>query len=372
MIRTKLLKVAQHGLKILGAEQAHDITISALKAGLHPTAGTPDDPRLGVRILGRKFPNPVGIAAGFDKNAQVYNAMYNMGFGFAEAGTVTPLAQKGNAKPRVFRLPKHGAIINRYGFNNEGMEACLENLKAEPPQGILGINVGANKLTEDKAADYVTCIEKLAPYASYITVNISSPNTPGLRGLQVGAALDDLLARVVAARDNASRVRVDGNEMPKPLLLKIAPDLSEDHLDAIVKSVLDRRIEGMIVSNTTLDRQSIAGERKAKQAGGLSGAPLFDRATILLAKTRERAGRGFPIIGVGGISSGLQAVQKLEAGANLIQLYTGFVYGGYDLLSDIKTQLIAAMDKEGFSRVSVLTSSNVQEWAKKPFPTLSA
>ncbi|PCJ82922.1 MAG: dihydroorotate dehydrogenase (quinone) [Hyphomicrobiales bacterium] len=370
MIRNQVLKLAQHCVRMLGAEQAHDLSISALCAGLHPIAKEPDDPRLAVRLLGQKFPNPIGIAAGFDKNAQVYNAMHQMGFGFAEAGTVTPLAQIGNAKPRAFRLPKHRAIINRYGFNNEGMDAFQQCLKDAPAQGILGINVGANKLTKDKAADYAACIEKLAQYAAYITINISSPNTPGLRGLQVGAALDDLLARVVEARDKAARIRVEGNEMPKPLLLKIAPDVSEDHLDAIVKSVLDHRIEGMIVSNTTFDRQSVVGSSNAKQAGGLSGAPLFDRSTIILAKTRERAGRAFPLIGVGGISSGEQAVQKLEAGANLIQLYTGFVYNGFELLADVKKELIAAMDKEGFSRVSVLTSSNVQEWASKPFPTL--
>ncbi|WP_306259688.1 quinone-dependent dihydroorotate dehydrogenase [Pararhizobium sp. IMCC21322] len=354
--------IAQRGLKLLGPELAHDVSIKALRSGLFPKSAVKDDPRLAVQILGQRFPNPIGMAAGFDKNALVYNPLLQMGFGFAEAGTVTPLAQSGNASPRAFRLRDHEAIINRYGFNNEGMEAFEQRLQETPPAGILGINVGANKNTEDKAADYAACIRKLAPLASYITVNISSPNTPGLRALQVGDALDDLLARVVEARDEAVR----GN-LPKPLLLKIAPDVSEHQLDAIVHSVARHRLEGMIVSNTTLDRSKVKDARHAKQAGGLSGAPLFDRATILLAKTRERVGPLLPIIGVGGISTGAQGLQKLEAGANLIQLYTGMVYHGLPLLQDIKAHMVAELDKQNVSRVSVLTGSNMREWAAKSF-----
>lgn len=355
-----LQSLAQRGLQFLGPEQAHDVTIKALSAGLFPKKPVSDDPRLSVKILGQQFPNPIGMAAGFDKNAMVYNPLLQLGFGFAEAGTVTPKPQKGNARPRAFRLRDHQAIINRYGFNNEGMDAFEERLRNAPPTGILGINVGANKRTEDKAADYAACIRKLAPLASYITVNISSPNTPGLRALQVGEALDDLLARVVEARDEAVR-----GGQPKPLLLKIAPDVSEHQLDAIVHSVARHRLEGMIVSNTTLDRSGIGNVRHADQAGGLSGAPLFDRATILLAKTRQRVGPLLPIIGVGGISTGLQGLQKMEAGANLVQIYTGMVYHGLPLLQDIKAQMIAELDKREVSRVSVLTGSNMREWAAR-------
>ncbi|MEH6727021.1 MAG: quinone-dependent dihydroorotate dehydrogenase [Hyphomicrobiales bacterium] len=357
-----LQNLAQRGLRMLGPEQAHDVTIKALRSGLYPKNTVKDDPRLAVQILGQRFPNPIGMAAGFDKNAMVYNPLLQMGFGFAEAGTVTPHAQAGNARPRAFRLPEHEAIINRYGFNNDGMEAFEKRLQETPPLGIVGINVGANKNTEDKAADYAACIRRLAPLASYITVNISSPNTPGLRAMQVGEALDDLLARVVEARDEAVR----GNQ-PKPLLLKIAPDVSEHQLDAIVHSVARHRLEGMIVSNTTLDRSAVKDARHGKQAGGLSGAPLFDRATILLAKTRERVGPLLPLIGVGGISTGLQGLHKLEAGANLIQFYTGMVYHGLPLLHDIKAQMVAELDRREVSRVSVLTGSNVREWAAKPF-----
>ncbi len=357
-----LQNIAQRALQLLSPELAHDITTKALCSGLFPKSGAQDDLRLAVQVLGQRFPNPIGMAAGFDKNALVYNPLLQMGFGFAEAGTVTPLAQSGNARPRAFRLRNHEAIINRYGFNNDGMEVFEQRLRETPPAGIVGINVGSNKSTKDKAADYAACIRKLAPLASYITVNISSPNTPGLRALQVGEALDDLLARVVEARDDAVR----GN-LPKPLLLKIAPDVSEQQLDAIVHSVAKHRLEGMIVSNTTLDRSKVAGARHAKQAGGLSGAPLFDRTTILLAKTRERVGPLLPIIGVGGISTGKQGLQKLEAGANLIQLYTGMVYHGLPLLQDIKAEMVAELDKQNVSRVSVLTGSNMREWAAKPY-----
>lgn len=357
-----LQKLAQGGLQILSAERAHNLTVTALRSGLYPRTHAADDPRLSVRILGQYFPNPVGIAAGFDKNALVYNQLLKLGFGFAEAGTVTPLPQPGNEGPRAFRLPRHKAIINRYGFNNDGMEAVAQRLQTVPPAGILGINVGANKTSTDKAADYAACVRRLAPFAGFITVNISSPNTPGLRALQVGDALDELLARVVEARDQVAH-----GSQPKPLLLKIAPDITEHQLDAIVRSVAAHRLEGMIVSNTTLDRSLVSQARHAGEAGGLSGAPLFDRATILLAKTRERVGPLLPLIGVGGISNGRQAVQKLEAGASLIQLYSALAYQGLPLLQQIKTEMIASLEKQDVSRVSVLTGSNVREWASRSY-----
>nr|WP_306263668.1 quinone-dependent dihydroorotate dehydrogenase [Pararhizobium sp. IMCC3301] len=357
-----LQKLTQGFLQMLSAERAHNLTINALRAGLYPRHYPTDDPRLSVRILGQHFPNPVGIAAGFDKNALVYNQLLKLGFGFAEAGTVTPLAQPGNEGPRAFRLREHQAIINRYGFNNDGMEAVSQRLQTVPPAGVLGINVGANKTSPDKAADYAVCVRRLAPFAGFITVNISSPNTPGLRALQVGDALDELLARVVEARNE-----VVFDHQPKPLLLKIAPDITEHQLDAIVRSVATHRLEGMIVSNTTLDRSLVSDARHAGEAGGLSGAPLFDRATILLAKTRERVGPLLPLIGVGGISNGRQAVQKLEAGANLIQLYSALAYQGLPLLQEIKTEMLATLDQQDVSRVSVLTGSNVREWASRSY-----
>lgn len=355
-----LTRLGQKGLQFLDAERAHNLTLAAIQAGIFPAANTPDDPRLGVQVLGQKFPNPIGMAAGFDKNGNVYNQLLKMGFGFAEAGTVTPEPQPGNKRPRAFRLKQYQAIINRYGFNNDGVAKLKERLEDMPPTGILGINVGANKATEHKAEDYATCITALAKYASYITVNISSPNTPGLRALQVGDALNNLLARVVEARNEAAK-----GGLPRPMLLKIAPDVSEEHLDAIVRSVADHRLDGMIVSNTTLDRSLVQGSKRAGEAGGLSGAPLFERATIILAKTRERVGPHLPLIGVGGIGSGVQAVQKLEAGANLIQLYSGLVYGGLPLLKDIKSEMIKALERQSVSRISVLTSSNFKEWASK-------
>lgn len=355
-----LEKIIRKGLGFLGPERAHDLTTAALKAGLYPRPSVNDDPRLGVQILGQKFPNPVGMAAGFDKNGVIYNPLFKMGFGFAEVGTVTPLPQSGNKRPRAFRLNRHQAIINRYGFNNDGVEALKQRLQDNPPIGIVGLNIGANKTSDDKAADFALCISELAKHANYITVNISSPNTPGLRALQVGEALDDLLKRVIEARYEASN-----GGLLRPMLLKIAPDVSEAHLDAIVKSVADHRLDGMIVSNTTLDRSSVEGARHAKQAGGLSGAPLFERSTIILAKTRERVGPHLPLVGVGGISSGVQAVQKLEAGANLVQLYSGLVYGGTPLLDDIKAEMLKALEKQNVSRISVLTGSNVKVWATK-------
>lgn len=356
-----LERLALRALRTLPAEQAHHMTLAALKQGLAPKPSYADDARLTVPLLGQFFPNPIGIAAGFDKDGEVYNALYRAGFGFAEAGTVTPQPQPGNSKPRAFRLTEAQAVINRYGFNNKGVQALLTRLQTAPPTGILGLNVGANKTSEDKAADYEAGITALVPFAAYITVNISSPNTPGLRGLQVGAALDDLLDRVVSARDAAA-----GPGLPKPLLLKIAPDVQEDHLDAIVKSVQAFKIDGMIVSNTTLDRDAVKGMTHGREAGGLSGAPLFNKATIALAKTRQRVGPDMPLIGVGGISSGADAVQKLEAGANLIQLYTGLVFAGLGLVQDIKTSLLGALDKRGLTRVSALTSLQMQEWAAKP------
>ncbi|MEA2933742.1 MAG: dihydroorotate dehydrogenase, partial [Variibacter sp.] len=275
-----------------------------------------DDSRLAVDAFGLRFPNPIGIAAGFDKNGQVPDALLRQGFGFAEVGTVTPLPQSGNPRPRLFRLPPDAAVINRMGFNNEGHANVRARLAARGSRsGIVGVNIGANKNAGDRAADYVRGIEAFATLASYFVVNVSSPNTPGLRDLQQAAALDDLLVRVIASR-NAQPQR-------RPVLLKIAPDLSLADLDGIVTVARRRAIDGMIVSNTTVTRPAgLLEQGVAKETGGLSGRPLFALSTRVLAETYLRVDGAFPLIGVGGIASGEAALAKIRAGATLVQLYT--------------------------------------------------
>ena len=287
-----------------------------------------------MRVFGLNFPNPVGIAAGFDKNAEVPDALLRVGFGFVEVGTITPMPQAGNPRPRLFRLDADAGVINRLGFNSQGADAVLRRLAARAaprrPQagqvggGIVGINVGANKDTPDRIADYVRLIERFAAVASYVTVNISSPNTPGLRNMQQAAVLDDLLARVIDARE-----RVAPNAGPTPVLLKIAPDLSLPDLDDVVGIARSRRVDGMIVGNTTVTRpKSLHDVDKAKEAGGLSGRPLLPLANRMLAETYVRVEGVFPLIGAGGIDSGASALGKIRAGASLIQVYSGLVFRG--------------------------------------------
>jgi dihydroorotate dehydrogenase len=330
-------RLARPLLRALDPEEAHGLTIRALKFAPLPRA-TADDPRLKVEAFGLTFPNPIGIAAGFDKHAEVPDALLRLGFGFAEVGTITPRPQPGNPRPRVFRLDPDQAVINRYGFNSEGEAAPLARLRARANKpGILGVNVGANKDTADRGADYVRLIEAFAGVASYFTVNVSSPNTPGLRDLQQTAFLDDLLARVLAARDRAAR------KGPIPVLLKIAPDLTLSELDDVVHVARRRKIDGMIVGNTTISRPMTLRSHAAKESGGLSGKPLFPLATRMLAETFVRAEGMFPLIGVGGIDSGAAAVAKLRAGATLVQLYTGLVFGGLGLVGDIKKEMRDAL-----------------------------
>ena len=334
-------RLARPLLRALDPEEAHGLTIRALKYAPLPRASA-DDPRLKVQAFGLTFPNPVGIAAGFDKHAEVLDALFRLGFGFAEVGTITPRPQPGNPRPRVFRLEADSAVINRYGFNSEGELAPLARLRSRAHKpGILGVNVGANKDTADRGADYVRLIEAFAGVASYFTVNVSSPNTPGLRDLQQTAFLDDLLARVLArvlaARDRAAR------KSAIPVLLKIAPDLTLSELDDVVGVARRRKIDGMIVGNTTISRSMTLRAANAKETGGLSGKPLFPLATRMLAETFVRAEGMFPLIGVGGIDSGAAAVAKLRAGATLVQLYTGLVFGGLGLVSDIKKELRDAL-----------------------------
>ena len=297
-----------------------------------------------MRAFGLNFPNPIGMAAGFDKSAEVPDALLRLGFGFVEIGTVTPKPQGGNPRPRLFRLERDEAVINRMGFNNDGAEVVLRRLAARAHHGgIVGVNVGANKDSSDRVADYVKLIETFAPVASYFTVNVSSPNTPGLRNLQQSAALDDLLAKVIDARE-----RVRKNAGNSPVLLKIAPDLSLTELDDVVHIARSRRVDGMIVANTTLARPSTLREQaRAKEQGGLSGRPLFRLSTRMVAETYVRTEGAFPLIGVGGIDSGGAALTKIRAGASLIQLYSSLVYKGLGLVDDIKNDLASTLLRTG-------------------------
>ncbi len=304
-------RLAAPVLNALDPEQAHGLTVKMLK--LAPALrSAADDKRLAMRAFKLNFPNPVGMAAGFDKHAEVPDTLLRLGFGFVEVGTITPKPQPGNPRPRVFRLTADGGIINRLGFNSQGADVALRRLAARANAGgIVGINVGANKDSGDRAADYVWLIERFAPVASYVTVNVSSPNTPGLRNLQQAGALDDLLARVVDARE-----RMVAQAGPTPVLLKIAPDLTLAELDDVVGIARARRVDGMIVGNTTLSRPaSLRDAVKGKKAGGLSGRPLFPLATRMLAETYVRVEDAFPLIGSGGIDSGAAALAKFRAGA---------------------------------------------------------
>jgi dihydroorotate dehydrogenase len=337
---SSLLDLALPFSRLFEAEDAHRLAVRALSL-LPPGSPGADDARLQVSAFGLNFPNPVGMAAGFDKNAEVPDAVLGLGYGFTEAGTITPKPQAGNPKPRVFRLVSDEAVINRLGFNNEGFAAALARLARRSKRGIVGINIGANKEAADRVADYVAGVEAFAPHASYLTINISSPNTPGLRDLQSPEALDELIKRVLEARERTAQ---SGNGR-KPLLLKIAPDLSLPDLDAIVEIAKKRAIDGMIVSNTTVTRPASLRDRHAKELGGLSGRPLFALSTKMLAETFLRVERAFPIVGVGGIDSAEAAWKKICAGATLIQLYTGAVYYGFGLVREIKRGLVLQLDR---------------------------
>jgi dihydroorotate dehydrogenase len=359
-----LFPLAKPLLHALDPETAHHLTIKALT--LAPS-GLPsdDDPRLRVEALGLRFPNPVGLAAGFDKYCEAPDALLGLGFGFVELGGVVPKPQEGNPRPRVFRLPRDEAVINRYGLNSEGLEAARERLAQRRSRpGIVGVNIGANKDSADRSADYAACVESLCGLTAFLTVNVSSPNTPGLRDLQGEAFLDDLLARSVEVRDKAD---ARGGSRTA-LLLKIAPDLSLDALDALVATALRRGVDGLIVSNTTIQRPPDLREIAiAKEAGGLSGKPLFGLATRMLAETFLRVERKVPLIGVGGIDSAEAAWTKILAGASLMQLYTALIYKGPALVADIKHGLL---DRLGAKHLPSLVGSHAAELAKPDSPEL--
>jgi dihydroorotate dehydrogenase len=331
-------------LRRLPAESAHRATLRlvAMAAPFLPgPAG--DNARLGVRALGLDFPNPVGLAAGFDKDAEVPGAMAKFGFGFVECGTVTPRPQAGNPRPRLFRLPADRAVINRMGFNNRGMDQAARNLGTRKGHGIVGINIGANKDSADRIADYVRGFERLAPLAAYVTVNVSSPNTPGLRGLQNRDELTRLLDALTDARTKKT--------LHLPILLKIAPDLDGHALDEIADVVKKSGIEGLIVSNTTIARPPLKSAH-ADEIGGLSGRPLFLLSTRILAEMHRRLDGAVTLVGVGGISSGEDAYAKIRAGASLVQLYSALVFQGPGLVARIKRELLQCLDRDGFANVT--------------------
>jgi dihydroorotate dehydrogenase len=330
-------------LRRLDPERAHGLTIWGLRHGFGPKQTGPDDPALAVRLWGLDFPNPIGVCAGFDKNAEAFAALHRAGFGFVEVGTVTPRPQQGNPRPRIFRLREDAALINRLGFNNEGLDRVAARL-AGPRTGILGANIGKNKDTDDPEVDFVTAARRVAALSDYVVVNVSSPNTPGLRALQDRA----VLARLIGSVQQALRESVDA---PPPLLVKIAPDLTAEDERDIAAVALESGLDGLIVSNTTVDRPESLRSAQRSETGGLSGRPLFDPSTRLLARMFAATEGRVPLIGVGGIASGVDAYAKIRAGASLVQLYTALAYHGPGLLDRIKTELLACLRADGLTSV---------------------
>ncbi|KAK1380517.1 Dihydroorotate dehydrogenase (quinone), mitochondrial [Heracleum sosnowskyi] len=366
-------KVVNPFFALLDPEVAHRLAVTAASRGWVPREKRPDPSILGLEVWGRRFSNPIGLSAGFDKNAEAVDGLLGIGFGFVEVGSVTPVPQDGNPKPRIFRLKSEGAIINRCGFNSEGIVAVAKRLGAQHGKrkldetsnasssssdeikhggkagpGILGVNLGKNKTSEDPDADYVQGVHTLSQYADYLVINVSSPNTPGLRQLQGRKQLKDLVKKVQAARDEMQW----GEEGPPPLLVKIAPDLSKQDLEDIAAVALALRLDGLIISNTTISRpDSVSKDPLASESGGLSGKPLFDLSTDILKETYTLTKGRVPLIGCGGISSGADAYKKIRAGASLVQLYTAFAYGGPALIPQIKAELAECLEKDGFKSI---------------------
>jgi dihydroorotate dehydrogenase len=335
-------------LRMLPPEAAHRVTIRALAAGPLSTRAGTDDPVLKTRAWGLQFPNPVGLAAGFDKDAEVFMPMLRLGFGFVEVGSITPRPQPGNPRPRVFRLAEDGAVINRLGFNSAGLAAAVANLRrrAGAPGGIVGVNLGKNRDSADAAADYAAGAAALARFADYLVVNVSSPNTPGLRALQAAGALRALLGAVRGA------CRAAVPDRPPPLLLKIAPDLAPDDRVDISRVALEGGADGLIVSNTTVARPPGLRGRAAGESGGLSGRPLFGPSTELLREMYRLTEGRLPLVGVGGVSGGADAYAKIRAGASLVQLYTALIYEGPSLVGRIKRDLASRLRADGFASVA--------------------
>ncbi|HVY03289.1 MAG TPA: quinone-dependent dihydroorotate dehydrogenase [Caulobacterales bacterium] len=337
---------AAGALRLLPAETAHAVAIAALERGLAARKNASAWPILATRIAGLALPNPVGLAAGFDKDARAVPALARAGFGFVECGTVTPLAQPGNPRPRLFRLSADRGVINRMGFNNAGLDAFAARLARRPSLAIVGANVGANKDSADRVGDYVKGVARLWPLASYVTINISSPNTPGLRGLQERGALEELLGRVGEARARLAPTHGD-----KPIFLKVAPDLDEGAARDIVEIGLAARIDGLIVSNTTIERPAWLISAARGEAGGLSGRPLFEKSTAMLRLFAQAAAGRLALIGAGGVEDGATALAKIKAGASAVQLYTALAYDGPGLIGRLLSDLAARLKAEGFASV---------------------
>ncbi len=336
-----LARAAMPLLRRLDPERAHRLALAGLRAGLGPRAA-PDDGSLAVTALGLAFANPVGLAAGFDKDARAIKGLARLGFGFIETGTVTPRPQPGNPRPRLFRLPEDAAVINRMGFNNAGLSAYLARLSARAERRVpVGANLGLNKDGADPERDYPAMVAAVAPHADYVVINVSSPNTPGLRDLQQEWPLRSILLAVAEA-------------VPQhpPLLVKLAPDLAEAALEAAVAAAIDGGAQGLIIANTTLDRPPTLRSRHASEAGGLSGAPLFARSTAMLARAHRLAAGRLVLVGAGGVATGAEALAKIRAGASLVQLYTAFAYAGPALLPRLKRELASALRAGGFASVA--------------------
>jgi dihydroorotate dehydrogenase len=341
-------------LSALPPEAAHRLTIRALRAGLVPGRREVDDPLLRTSVWGLQFPNPIGLSAGFDKDAEAYGSLLRLGFGFVEVGSITPQPQAGNPKPRVFRLPEDRAVINRLGFNSSGLAVAVANLRQRATEraGIVGINLGKNRDSTDAAADYAAGTTALAALAYYLVINVSSPNTPGLRALQEAAALSELVARVQTA------CRAAAPERPPPLLLKIAPDLAPADARDVAQVALAGGVDGLIVGNTTIARPPDLRSRYARESGGLSGRPLFARSTELLREVYRLTEGRLPLIGVGGIASGADAYAKIRAGASLVQLYPALIYHGPGLVGLIKRDLAACLRADGFATVAAAVGAD--------------
>jgi dihydroorotate dehydrogenase len=342
-------------LRGLDPETAHGLALGALRAGLGPRRGPISTPRLRVRLAGLDLPNPLGLAAGFDKNAVAVGPLLRGGFGFVEVGAATPKPQGGNPRPRLFRLTEDQAAINRYGFNNDGAEAIAARLARPRPAGVVGLNLGANKASADRAADFAEVLTAAGGFVDFATVNVSSPNTERLRDLQGAAALDGVLEGVGAA--NASLAR------PLPVFLKIAPDLDDGELAELVAVALSRGVDGIVATNTTTARDGLASPERA-QAGGLSGRPLFARSTRVLARVARLTEGRLPLIGVGGVASAEQAYAKIRAGATAVQLYTGLVYGGLALVQTILKGLDRLLERDGFGSVAEAAGVDAEAWAE--------
>ncbi len=350
-------KFSHDALMAMDPEVAHQLTLNALKLGLVPNSQKMDEDELKTSFAGLELSNPVGMAAGFDKNGEVHVPLGNIGFGMVEVGTVTPKPQAGNPKPRLRRLMDAKAVINRMGFNNDGHEAVFARLKTRRSRAVLGVNIGANKDSADFVADYVLGVTRFAALADYLAINISSPNTPGLRDLQSGELLKRLLAQVLAERGRQKTY--------VPVFLKLAPDLSLEQMDEIATIIAASDLDGLIISNTTIARDMIAADPLAGEKGGLSGAPLFELSTRKLAQMRLRVGPDLAIIGVGGVHSAASALAKFEAGANAIQLYSALVFGGLELLEEIKAGLVRAVRQKGAASIAELVGTRVDHWAAK-------